>query len=297
MATTAGPIDRRVAVADQVALHVRQWQGGGRPFLLVHGLSSNARLWDPVARRLAEAGHAVTAVDLRSHGESDAPPSGYDTATAAEDLAALAVLDAVVVGQSWGGNVAVELAAKHPDLAAGLALVDGGWIAPSEEYDSWESCAAALHPPEIDGLAASQLEGYLRDSHPDWSDGAIAATLANLRVWPDGTLTRRLSIARHMQIVRSMWDDPPRPYYSMITIPVLLIPAIPAAARAATARRDRVRAAARALRDATIREYVGADHDLHAQHPDELAADLLGLARRLDTGWPPAGEGRGRGTG
>ncbi|HKT05134.1 MAG TPA: hypothetical protein VJT31_36930, partial [Rugosimonospora sp.] len=53
MGTTEAPVDRRVTVADQVALHVREWPGSGRPFLLVHGLSSNARLWDPVARRLA----------------------------------------------------------------------------------------------------------------------------------------------------------------------------------------------------------------------------------------------------
>jgi hypothetical protein len=42
-----------------------------------------------------------------------------------------------------------------------------------------------------------------------------------------------------------------------------------------------VTAAAAALSDATIREYPGADHDLHAQHPTELAADLLGLADRV----------------
>jgi pimeloyl-ACP methyl ester carboxylesterase len=281
METTGAWVDRRVSVADQVALHVRQWPGTRRPFLLVHGLSSNARLWDAVARRLCDAGHTVTAVDLRSHGDSDAPPGGYDTATAAADLAALAIPDAIVAGQSWGGNAAVVLAAKNPGSVAGLALVDGGWIALAEEFASWEECAKALRPPEIDGLAASQLEGFIRSGHPDWSDEAVAATMANLRVWPDGTLTRRLSINRHMQILRSMWDDPPQPYYPAITAPVLLIPAIPAEAQGATVRRARIKATAAALRDATIREYVGADHDLHAQHPDELAADLLGFAARI----------------
>jgi pimeloyl-ACP methyl ester carboxylesterase len=273
--------DRRITVADEVALHVRQWPGGKRPFLLVHGLSSNARLWDQVAERLVAAGHPVSAVDLRSHGDSDAPPAGYDTATAADDLAALGIPGAIVAGQSWGGNVAVEFAAKHPDLVAGLALVDGGWIALAEDFPSWEECAAALRPPKIDGLAASQLEGYIRRGHPDWSDAAVAATLANLRTWPDGTLTRRLPIDRHMQIVRSMWDDPPQPYYPTIAAPVLLISAIPTDLPGAQARRARLRSTADALREATIREYVGADHDLHAQHPDELAADLLGLAARI----------------
>ncbi len=50
---------------------------------------------------------------------------------------------------------------------------------------------------------------------------------------------------------------------------------------AAGSRRARVQAAAAALPDATVREYLDADHDLHAQHPRELAADLLELAGRV----------------
>ncbi|MBO0867548.1 MAG: alpha/beta hydrolase [Micromonosporaceae bacterium] len=276
------PVDRRVTVAASVSLHVREWPGTRRPFLLVHGLSSNARLWDAVAEVLAAAGHPVSAVDLRSHGDSDAPPDGYDTATAAADLAALNIPGAVVAGQSWGGNVAVRLAAKHAELVAGLALVDGGWIAPAEEFASWSACEAALRPPRIDGLPAAELERQLRRAHPGWSDGAVAATVANLRVWPNGTVTRRLSIERHMRIVRSMWEDPPQPDYPAIGVPVLLLPAIPTDPGAAQKRRSRVRAAAGAMRDATIREYPGADHDLHAQHPEQVAGDLLGLAGRID---------------
>jgi pimeloyl-ACP methyl ester carboxylesterase len=275
------PTGERFTVAPGVGLHLRRWPGDRRPFLLVHGLSSNARLWDGVARVLSGAGHPVTAVDLRSHGESDAPPGGYDTATAAEDLAALGIRDAVVAGQSWGGNVVVSLAAHHPELVAALALVDGGWLTPSADFASWEACETALRPPEIDGLPANALRDMLRESHPDWSTEAIDATQANLRIWHDGTLTRRLPVTRHMQIVRSMWDDPPQPYYSQIRMPVLLIPALPADPLAAAGRRSRVEAAAEALADATIREYPGADHDLHAQHPRELAEDLLGLAARL----------------
>src|SRR3989440_6867696 len=119
--------DARVRVAQGVFLHVRRWPGEKRPFLLVHGLSSNARLWDGVAAELSAAGHAVHAVDLRSHGDSDAPPDGYDTATAAEDVAALGLTGVVAVGESWGGSVVVTLAAKHPEGGTALALIDGGW--------------------------------------------------------------------------------------------------------------------------------------------------------------------------
>jgi pimeloyl-ACP methyl ester carboxylesterase len=269
------PTDERVRVADAVFLHVRRWPGAKRPFVLVHGLSSNARLWDQTASVLAEAGHPVHAVDLRSHGDSDAPPEGYDTATAADDLAALAIPGAIVAGQSWGGNVVVVLAAKHPEAVAALALVDGGWLDPAAEFASWEECERSLRPPDIDGLPAQDLRGYVRLAHPGWSPEAIEATLYNMRTWPDGTITRRLSIDRHMRIVRSMWDDPPHRYYASVSVPVVLIPA------GDRSRMNRVEAAAAAMPDATIRPYPGADHDIHAQHPRELAADLLALADRV----------------
>ena len=268
-----------VDVADGVRLRIRHWPGGaGRPFLLVHGLSSNARLWDEVARPLADAGHPVLAVDLRSHGESSAPADGYDTATAAADLAAL--LDrldqppAVVAGQSWGGNVVVRLAARRPDRVAGLALVDGGWIDLSATFPDWEACATALRPPTVDKLRAADLRAFIRRDHPDWSVAAVEATLASLREAPDGTLRRRLPIDHHMRIVRSMWDDPPWPDFASITVPVLLLPA-------GDGQRELVARAAGALARARVREYAGADHDLHAQHPLDVAADLRALAEEV----------------
>ena len=267
------PTTDRVSVADGVALNVRRWRSGasGRPFILVHGLSSNARLWDGVAIRLAGAGHPVAAIDLRSHGGSDAPADGYDTATAAADVAAVAdalgLADAVVAGQSWGGNVVVQLAAKFPHVAAALALVDGGWIEPSAEFPTYEACATALRPPDIDGTPVEQMRSWLRSGHPGWSADAIEATIGNLAVAADGTVSRHLSIPHHMQIVRSMWDDPPRPYYPAVGVPVLLLPAMGADAAHNDRKRAALDAAVAGLPDATIREYPDSDHDIHAQHP------------------------------
>ena len=290
--------DEWVAVAPGVRLHLRRWfppavsraGAGDRParrdFVLVHGLSSNARLWDEVAVRLAAAGHEAIAVDLRSHGESDAPDGGYDTATAAGDVATIAghlgIAGAIVAGQSWGGNVVIRLAAEHPDVVAALALVDGGWFSPTDRFDSWATAERRMRPPDVDGQPASAMRARMRAAHPQWSDGAIEATVANLREDADGTIHRRLSIEHHMQIARSMWDDPPAPYYPGIAVPVVLMPALPSDPDAAATRRERIMQAAAALPDATVSEYPGGDHDLHAQQPGRVAGDLLALSARLD---------------
>jgi pimeloyl-ACP methyl ester carboxylesterase len=281
------PADLTITVAGSVGLHVRQWgERGTRPaFVLVHGLSSNARLWDAVAAELTSRGGVAYCVDLRSHGESDAPADGYDTVTAATDVAGVAarlgVRDAVVAGQSWGGNVVVRMAAEHPEVVGALGLIDGGWIDLANEFDSWDDCVAALTPPDIEGVPVADIRKLIRNGHLDWSDSAVEATLANLRIGPDGRVQRRLSIKHHMMIVRSMWNDPPWTYLPDIDVPVLLMPALPADPEQAERRRTRVTKAAAALSQARIREYVGADHDLHAQRPAEVAADLLGLAREL----------------
>jgi pimeloyl-ACP methyl ester carboxylesterase len=278
-----------VMLAD-VTLRVRQ-QGedaSGTDFLLVHGLASNARLWDETATALVEGGHRTWAVDLRGHGDSGLPESGFDTGTAASDLAAvcaaLGLSQVILAGQSWGGNVAVRFAAENPGLVTGLALVDGGWIDLAAEFGSWQECADALRPPEVDGMRAADLQGYLRSVHPDWSETAIAATAYNLRELPDGTVERRLPISRHMQIVRDMWDNPPWPWLPRIASPTLLMPALPAdtlpaedLARAERTRRQ-VAAAAAAIARGRVREYPGGDHDLHAQRPKDVATDLLSLA-------------------
>lgn len=275
-------VDLAPTGAHPVRLALRHLPGSADvpPFVLVHGLASNARLWDEVAAVLGGAGHEVVAVDLRSHGESPATADGYDTTTAADDVAAvhaaLHLRPAIVVGQSWGGNVVVRLAARHPQVAAAVGLVDGGWLDLSASFPNWPACAAALRPPDVDGLPAEHLRRSLRAAHPDWSDAAIEATAANLRELPDGTVQRRLSIENHMRILHSMWSEPPWNDLSRLTQPVLLMPALSDRSPAGT--RDLVRRAAATLPRARVREYPGGDHDLHAQQPAAVAADLLALA-------------------
>ena len=272
-----------VPVADDVSLHVRRWYGGGRtPVLLVHGLASNARLWDGVATHLQAAGHPVAAVDQRGHGRSSKPDDGYDMATVVEDLRRLVEHlgqlgwdRPVVAGQSWGGNVVVELAATHPGLAGGVVGVDGGTIELAERFGSWEDCAAALRPPAMAGTPLTDLERMLRSSHPDWPESGIQGTLACFEVREDGTIAPWLTLERHLLVLRGLWEHRPSQRYDRITEPVLLLGADPGPAESDW-HRDKVRAhdsAAAALPDARV-EWLRGDHDLHAQHP-ELVADLL----------------------
>jgi pimeloyl-ACP methyl ester carboxylesterase len=274
-------------------LALRRTDGERRPFLLVHGLASNARTWDGVAAGLAAGGHEVVAVDQRGHGHSEQRVDGYTTATCASDLAQLIEQlgfsgdrAPVVAGQSWGGNVVVDLAARHGGVA-GIALIDGGWIQLSRRFATFDECWKALEPPSFDGLRADELTVWLAKAHPDWTDEGLAATLANFEMLPDGAVRPWLRRDHHREIVRSMFEAEPAASFPDIDVPVLLVPVVGNQAdEVDVAKRAAVAEAESLLVDASTRWYFGADHDVHVQHPREIADDLLGLAARADESTP-----------
>ena len=276
------PTIQRIPVTGGVSLHVRTWAGNGAPCVLVHGLASNARLWDGVARRLAAAGHAVAAVDQRGHGLSDKPDDGYDYTTVSADLTSL--IDSLgydrplVAGQSWGASVVMELAIRHPGHARAVACVDGGTMELSRPFPTWEAALVALTPPRLTGEKATDMELLLRRFHPDWPDEGIAGSMANFEIRSDGTVAPWLSIERHLAILRHLWEYHPAERYPLLTCPVLLIPADRAGPGGD--RDERLRAIGEAEKlipgPVVTRPIVG-DHDLHAQHPDEVA-ELLSAA-------------------
>ncbi len=272
----------RVRVADGVAVHADHWRGDGTPFLLVHGLASNLRLWDGVAEVLASFGHAVVALDIRGHGRSDKPDSGYDLATVAADLAALmTALDLerpVAVGQSWGGNVVLELAWRSPALLRGVAGVDGGWIDLRRRFPVWEECATVLAPPSTAGVTAAELAARLRSGHPDWPEAGIAGALACYEQLADGTVRSWLDLEHHLAILRDLWEHPPSPRFPEVKVPVLLVPADTGDGPDGEWARQRhtlVEEAAAALSTCEV-VWMAGDHDLHAQHPERLAKLLHG---------------------
>ncbi len=271
-----------------------------RAYLLVHGLASNARLYDGVAERLTGMGARVAAVDLRGHGGSDKPEEGYDYETMSKDL--LFVLErlekegwpeqVIAVGQSFGANLVLELAARYGERLAGVVCIDGGTIDLKARFSSWEEAEDALRPPSIEGMPISELEARLRAMHPDWPETGIAGTLANFALRGDGTVAPHLSLDRHMRIVRTMWESRPSDLYQSLSLPVLFVPARSKGAPAAwAAAKEQATAEALAAIGRAEAHVMEGDHDLHAQHPAEVASLLEEAAGRLFR--KSAGESRG----
>lgn len=262
-------------VAPDVSLAV--WRSGpdkGLPYLLVHGLASNARMWDGVARELADAGHPVAAVDLRGHGRSSKPASGYDVATVAADLVplldALGFDEVVLAGQSYGAIVVLELARVLGPRVRGVVCVDGGHLNLQSRWPDWDECAELLAPPRTAGTPLSSVQGWITDAHPDWPAEGIAGALACFEVRDDGTVAPWLAFDNHLQVLRGLWECDTSALRRSVSQHVVLLTADDGQG----AERGDVSAAASELTDGEV-VLMGGDHDLHAQRPRAVAEVLL----------------------
>ncbi len=147
-------------VNSSIKLHYREFgtENGGTPLLLLHGLLGSLVNWQTIARRLAQR-HRVVVPDLRNHGRSPHHPDVSYPAMAGDVVALLDELEipeAVPVGHSMGGKVAMWLALTRPERVARLVVVD---IAPVR----YEGSLGEL----MDAMLALPLERIERRAEAD----------------------------------------------------------------------------------------------------------------------------------
>ena len=276
------PVPDRVNVEPGLSLRTLTWgePGSDQPsFLLIHGLASNARLWDGVGAALAERGGHGVAVDLRGHGHSDRPDHGYEFGRIIEDISAVIEhhrLDRpLAVGQSWGGNLVVELGWAHPESIAGVVAVDGGLIELAGRFPNWDDCAEALRPPRLSGTPKTDFEARIRAMHADWPETGIQGVMECFEVDEQQRIHPRLTLERHLMILRSLWEHRPFERFSDIKRSVMFVLADSGDVAWTTNKELAAERALAALRRGRVEWFRPAHHDLHAQHPEAFTELLL----------------------
>jgi pimeloyl-ACP methyl ester carboxylesterase len=120
---------------DHVSIHghdmAYRMEGHGPALLLLHGIAGSSRTWRDVIPGLTDH-FTVIAPDLMGHGQSEKPVGDYSLgsfASGIRDLLEVLGIDrASVIGQSFGGGVAMQLAYQHPEQCERLVLVDSGGL-------------------------------------------------------------------------------------------------------------------------------------------------------------------------
>ena len=166
-------------------------RGRGAPLVLVHGGLASSAEWEPVARELAD-GFRVITPDSRGHGRSTNPSGELSYGGIAEDLAALVAAlglhRPVVGGWSDGGQVALELAARHPDTAGALIV---GAAYPDFSAGGLRDAHRALLGaddtgiPDFDQLDAQlgEFAEEVKSSHPGGPEQWRALVHQTARMW------------------------------------------------------------------------------------------------------------------
>jgi pimeloyl-ACP methyl ester carboxylesterase len=147
-------------------------RGSGTPILGIHGAGSSAVFWEDAAERLSALGRVIT-YDRRGSNRSERP-NPYETTTVREQaddaLALIRALDtepAVLIGRSYGGTVALDVALRHPGSVLGLAMLEAGPMGLSADYDAWfTSLRARLEAVEVDAVG----ETVVREIFGAWEE-------------------------------------------------------------------------------------------------------------------------------
>lgn len=115
--------------------------GTGEPIVCLHGAGSSAAVWSDAVAQLAKHGRTI-AYDRRGHSRSERPePYVTNLYEQADDAAALidalGAAPAIVIGRSYGGAVAIDLALRYPDRVRALVLLEGDAPSFSAEATRW----------------------------------------------------------------------------------------------------------------------------------------------------------------
>jgi esterase len=199
--------------------------GEGPPILCIHGTSSSALVWGDGTRDLAEHGRCIV-YDRRGSFRSQRPEPyrkthvGEHTDDAAALLDSLSATPAIVIGRSYGGEIAIDLARRYPEKVTALALLEPAMLQLHSEAMTWVqpvidkvvaaaerdvSTVAEVFLREVVGdetweSFSEELKDMFRDNGP--------AILAELRGGPLDMTTQELAEIDQPTLMVSGKDSP-----------------------------------------------------------------------------------------
>lgn len=267
-----------VKTRDGTDLYLKDWDGGGRPVVLIHGWPLSADSWDPQAIALAQAGFRVIAYDRRGFGRSSQPWSGYDYDTLADDLAEVmqqtgADRDVSLVGFSMGGGEVARYMSRHGGKGVVSAALIGSVVPYMLRTDD-----------NPDGVPQAQLEQIAEQVQKDrakffqtffrqfFGVGIISHPVSDEVIDWAWTIAMQASLRSTLECAKAFGFTDFRPDLPAFNVPTLVLHGTADATVPidATGRR-----AAAGIANAQLVEYDGAPHGLFATESDRLTRDLL----------------------
>lgn len=138
---------------------------GKRALLFLHGWRSEAALWLPVLEKWKHEDASIYCLDLPGFGGSELPLTPYAVGDYADFvarfIAELKLAHVVVIGHSFGGRVAIKLAAGEPKFLKGIVLVDSAGFAETTKMKQVKRIVARILRPVFRRDALKDLRRYI----------------------------------------------------------------------------------------------------------------------------------------
>ena len=261
--TEDAPTHERITVGT-VALHVARWPSDGPPLLLLPAMTQTWDAWLPVIPALVKH-FSVVAVDLRGHGASDHPSTGYNLSDYASDIISLTERlgwrRPNVIGHSLGGSVARIAEGQYPGWARRIVIEDT-----PPRLDQADSRVVLLAKGYLKMLAMpiAAVEAHFRRVNRGWSEVRIREAAEGSRQTAPGVLDAYLAQEESITLDASV---------AALRCPVLLV-------YGDTASGGFVSDADAALYldtlpDGRAIQIAGAGHSLHARKPDAFVQAVV----------------------
>lgn len=269
---------------DGVDLHYLEWKPEGDalepPVILLHGLSSNARYWERVARHLPN--RHIVALDQRGHGLTGSAahrpplPEGFAMLELIRDVQALAdelsLSKPIVGGHSWGATVALEVVASQPDVASALVFIDG----PIQNVDhlfTWDEAQHWMQPPlpryhSMDDAIADSKQDFT-DAWRDDLESFVEARV--MREGPDLILT--LTAPIRLELLRGLFQARVDDLWPRVQAPAVVMVARHGPARISRSTEEGINRLSEIAPGITVKR-MNSPHDIPLFLPAEVAAEI-----------------------
>ncbi len=151
-------------VQDLLVNYYVRGKGSRRTLLFLHGWRAEAALWLPVLEKF-ETGDAVYCLDLPGFGGSELPPKAYAVGDYADMVSVfvddLKLKNVILVGHSFGGRVAMKIAARQPKFLQGIVLVDSAGFVDVTKMKQVKRMVAKILRPVFRRDALKDLRRYI----------------------------------------------------------------------------------------------------------------------------------------
>ncbi len=225
---------------DSIELQIQDYEHAGEAIIFLHFSGSNLMMWQHI-RSYFHDKYRLILVDLRGHGKSDRPESGYQMDKMARDILGvmqhLELEQAHLVGSSIGAEVALSLAAYYPEKVLSLVL-DGALTSEFGPYSTWEGSEADFEAhvagqlenirsvpdpiyPSLEELVAERRE--LFEKYSWWNTFLEAVVRYDAYPIGDGKFARGMGKQANLNYMGHYYHYRFEDYYPRLKCPVLIL--------------------------------------------------------------------------